>query len=194
MIDRKAFFDTVRNSLFNGKLDSMQVNGMNAVIDYWESNLSDKPMTWLAYCFATIFHECAKTMQPIVERGNAAYFSKYDPGTNIGISLGNSQAGDGARFKGRGFVQLTGRYNYIKVSNKLGVDLVGEPDKALELPIATKIMFQGMEEGWFTGKRLNNYFNDEKTDYVNVRRIINGLDKASLIAGYARKFYEAIYY
>lgn len=191
MINRNAFFDSVRNSLFSGELDQGQVSGMTAIMDKWEES-GNTDLRQLAYMLATVYHECAKTMQPITERGNAAYFSKYDPGTNIGISLGNTQIGDGARFKGRGFVQLTGRSNYAKFGNRLIIDLVSYPDKALDLTVSTIILIIGMEHGWFTGKKLSDYINDEKTDYINARRIINGLDKAKIIADYTHKFYSAL--
>jgi hypothetical protein len=46
--------------------------------------------------------------------------------------------------------------------------------------------------GDFTGVSLENYFNAAKDDPVNARRVINGLDKANLIAGYHDKFLTAI--
>jgi putative chitinase len=59
----------------------------------------------------------------------------------------------------------------------------------MSVPIAIKIMFYGMTKGTFTGKMLSDYFNEETEDWVNARKIINGLDKAELIAGYAKDFY-----
>ncbi len=58
-------------------------------------------------------------------------------------------------------------------------------------------MIEGMTKGKskfgdFTGKALEEYFNASKTDWINARRIINGKDKAELIASYAEKFYTAI--
>jgi SH3-like domain-containing protein len=55
------------------------------------------------------------------------------------INLGNTQPGDGRRFKGRGFVQITGRSNYTTYGDLLGVDLVGNPDLALDPNIASQI-------------------------------------------------------
>jgi hypothetical protein len=59
---------------------------------------------------------------------------------------------------------------------------------------AIPIMFIGMKDGLFTGKKFADYFSPAKEDWVNARRIINGTDKAKLIAGHARKFYSAISY
>lgn len=186
MIDRKAFFDTVRAAPFSGKLTPSQVSGMEAILGEWERRgLTD--LRQLAYMLATAFHETAFKMQPITEYGNKAYFNKYDGRKD----LGNTVPGDGYRFRGRGYVQLTGRRNYQLASTKLGVDLVANPERALEPIIAAQIMFVGMAEGWFTGKKLFDYFNG-KTDWVNARRIINGTDKAETIASYARAFHGAL--
>ena len=75
-----------------------------------------------------------------------------------------------------------------------GVDLVNKPELALQTDLATKIMFYGMENGTFTAKKFADYFSEFKEDWVNARRIINGRDKANLIADHARKFYSAISY
>jgi hypothetical protein len=68
------------------------------------------------------------------------------------------------------------------------LDLVNNPALALQPGTAYKIMSLGMTRGLFTGKKLPDYLNDEKADYVDARRIINGLDRAELIAGYSEKF------
>lgn len=141
-----------------------------------------------AYVLATTFHETAHTMKPIYEKGAKAYFSKYEPGTKIGKNLGNTTKGDGFLYRGRGFTQITGRANYLKAGNKLKIDLIGNPDLALSPKIAAQILVAGMIEGWFTGKKLSNYITDGKSDFTNARRIINGTDKAALIAGYAQQY------
>jgi hypothetical protein len=58
--------------------------------------------------------------------------------------------------------------------------------------VASQIIFEGMLEGWFTGKSLGDYVNDEFTDYVNARRVVNGTDKADMLAGYAEDFEQAL--
>jgi putative chitinase len=184
MIDRKLFFDGVRNGPFPGKLSASQVAGMEAILDEWEDR-DLKDLRQLAYMLATAFHETAQTMQPITEFGPKSYFSKYEGRKD----LGNTVPGDGYKYRGRGYVQLTGRRNYTLASKKIGVDLVADPADALNPEVAAPIMFVGMAEGWFTGVKLSTYFNAAKTDWKNARRIINGLDRADLIAGYARSFY-----
>ncbi len=195
-MDRKKFFTGIRSGPFPGKLTASQVAGVDAILNAWEaSGLSD--LRWLAYMLGTTKWETDHTMQPIVEKGPRSYFNKYEPGTKIGRNLGNTQAGDGFRFRGRGYVQLTGRTNYTKMGKLLGTDLVGNPDLALDPKVAAQIMFEGMTTGKsfhgdFTGKSLENYFNSKTTDWVNARRIINGTDRAQEIAAIAKQFYADI--
>ena len=70
----------------------------------------------------------------------------------------------------------------------IGIDLANNPDRMLEPEIAAWATVYGMENGIFTGRRLSNYISEATQDYVNARRIINGLDQADKIAGFAIKF------
>jgi hypothetical protein len=126
----------------------------------------------LAYVLATAYHETAHTMKPVREYGSEAYLrkKKYYP------------------YVGMGYVQLTWKYNYEKASKKLGIDFVADPKKLLESRYASVILVLGMKEGWFTGKKLSDYITLEKSDFINARRIINGVDKKELIAGHAEKY------
>jgi len=195
MIDRKVFFDSVRHSIFGGKLTTGQVSGLESILDYWESEkLTD--LRQLAYILATTAWETAWTCQPISEIGSDTYFfGMYDKGgtrPTVAARLGNTVPGDGVKYCGRGFVQLTGRTNYQKMSVVTGVDLVNSPDLAMRLDIAAHILFYGMEHGTFTGKKLSDYFNETKCDWTGARKIINGTDKATEIADIAKKFYAAL--
>lgn len=144
----------------------------------------------IAYVLATVERESAMGRYR-EEIGEDSYFNRYDIRFNprLARTLGNTQAGDGVRFKGRGYVQITGRRNYTIWAKKLGIDLVTKPELAAEPKYAIPILVIGMREGSFTGRSLNTYIRPGKVDYYNARRIINGTDKASLIAGYARKWY-----
>ena len=193
MIDRAKFFARVRASPFAGSLSQSQVDGMGAVMD---AAPADLPITHLAYCLATTFHETARTMQPVKEYGGPAYYTKmYDPKgsrPHVAKALGNIFPGDGAKFAGRGYVQLTGRSNYARAAGITGADLVDNPDLAMKPDLAARIMFEGMSKGWFTGKKLADYFGAGKDDPVDARRIINGLDCAEAIAGHHRAFLKAL--
>jgi hypothetical protein len=180
----KAFFDLIRSDLFGGKLTAKQVEG----IEFLLSATEGLSLPHRAYLLATVLHETAATMQPIFERGRRAYFDKYEPNTPIGSDLGNTRPGDGYLFRGRGYVQITGRANYRKASGRLGVDLVAFPDQALKPEIAAKILVRGCLEGWFTGQKLADH-----DSYAEMRRVVNGRDRAWLIAGYADVFEKALW-
>jgi hypothetical protein len=111
-----------------------------------QCSLADRPMLLMA--LGTIRAETAGFV-PIPE-GQSKFntapggepFGLYGPGTSIGKTLGNTQAGDGARFKGRGYVQLTGRSNYTRIGNQIGVDLVANPDLGCDGATAGLILAQ----------------------------------------------------
>jgi len=161
----QIFFDDVRNSLFGGKLSQGQVEGMENIINYSTVSLDQ-----LAYVLATVKWETAHTMQPIKEYGSTAYLKSkpYWP------------------YYGRGLVQLTWRDNYAKYG------LEKTPDKALEWESSLFVLFDGMTKGLFTGKKLDDYINDNKRDYINARRIINGTDRAKEIAQIADAYRTAL--
>jgi len=163
---------------------------MGAILNEWEKNNSEKDDRWLAYMLATTFHETAATMQPIEEFGKGK-------GRRYGRKIkmdGTTYNNTNNIFFGRGFVQLTWYENYEMAGKKLKLDFIHQPEKVMEPVNATRIMFLGMAEGWFTGKKLMDYFNFLREDWFNARRIINGTDKAEKIAGYAKKFYAATSY
>jgi predicted chitinase len=105
------------------------------------------------------------------------------------LDLGNTNPGDGRRFKGRGFVQITGRTNYTKWGKRLGLDLVGKPEIASRPDVAAQILVLGMRDGSFTSLKLDDFIGG---DFVSSRKIINGLDRAEHIAAIAKAYAEAI--
>lgn len=192
MINKKLFYDSIRASLFAGKLTESQVSGIESILqgfDKWK--ICD--LRWQAYMLATVFHETAKTMQPIEEYGKGK-----------GRPYGKKIKQDGTPYKfpdkiyyGRSLVQITHYENYERMGKILSLPLLEQPELALIPGIAVDILIEGMTKGKsnfgdFTGKSLENYFNNEKTDWVNARKIINSLDRAQDIAEYAKKFYTAL--
>lgn len=197
-INRAFLFDHVRQQLFGGKLKQSQVDGHNSLLDYWEGKHAPKDDRWLAYALATAFHETAHTLQPVTELGSVAYKTdRYDvSGSNPARAkkMGNTTPGDGVKYAGRGYIQLTWKNNYQTASKAVGVDLVGSPEAALQPAVAAAVLYEGMIAGWFTGKRLSDYFSGDTANWTQARRIVNGLDKADMIATYGKTYYAAISY
>jgi hypothetical protein len=210
LVDRKKLFDGIRADIFHGHFTQKQVEGIDAIVDAWDESVFDD-LRWLAYMLATTYHETAATMQPIKEYGDFNYFERmYGPNgkrPDTARKMGNVLPGDGAKYCGRGYVQMTWEVNYKHASDITGVDLVGNPDLALRPDIAAKVMFAGMtdakiifedfsdtENFTFTGKSLEDYFSDTTDDPIGARRIINGTDHASLIADTYEDFLKHLDY
>ncbi|WFS01578.1 glycoside hydrolase family 19 protein [Rhizobium tumorigenes] len=213
-MDTAKFFAGARTSVFGGKLAQTQVDGINALLAA-SDELAVKDDRHVCYVLATPMIETGGKMQPITENLNYSamglrgtfpkYFSAADAeayarqpqriaNRAYGNRMGNGSeaSGDGWKYRGRGYCQITGRDNYAKFSKLLSIDLVGNPDLALQDDVAAKIIVIGMRDGIFTGKKLSDYFSATVSDFVGARRIINGQDRAGDIASYAKKFLAAI--
>ena len=130
-----------------------------------------------SYVLATTEHETNNTFLPVVE----AYW------------LSDKWRSSNLRYYpwfGRGFVQITWKSNYELYSRLLNVDLVSNPDLALEYDNALFILVDGIKNGRFTGRRVGHYISTDgkNVDYVNARRVVNGMDKAHHIAKLARNW------
>ncbi|WP_373531682.1 peptidoglycan-binding protein [Vampirovibrio sp.] len=136
-----------------------------------ERGLGDKPMILMA--LATIRAETA-SFAPIHEfqsRYNTAPggspYALYD----FRADLGNNATGDGARFKGRGFIQLTGKYNYTQYSQKLGLNdlLLRQPDLANDPVIAARVLAAFLKDKESTIRKALN-----AGDLATARKAVNG--------------------
>lgn len=191
-MDRQIFIDEVGRSLFNNSITQRQIDGIYFKLDAFdESRICD--VRWRAYMLATSYHETAMTMQPIEEygKGRGRVYGKKIKHNRQPYSFPDKI------YYGRGDVQLTWYENYELMGKLLGIPLLSNPELALQPKISAKIMIEGMTKGKsnrgdFTGVSLENYFNSFTNDPVRARRIINGLDKANLIASYHEKFLRAI--
>lgn len=134
--------------------------------------------TQVAYVLATTEWETNHTFKPVKEaywlsedwrQSNLRYFPYY----------------------GRGYVQLTWEDNYRRYGEILNLDLVGNPDLALDPKNALFILVHGFKNGTFTSKKITHYINKDETDFINARRCINGLNKAEEIAAIAEHFLKA---
>lgn len=184
----KTFFANIR-PIFGGYMTESQVAGIETILEAWARH-GDKNPRHLAYILATAKHETAHTMQPVRET-LASTDSKAKEILTKSWKAGKlpwvkrDYWSDG--FFGRGFVQITHASNYEKAGRKLSLDLVADPSKALDPDVAGAILVRGMLEGWFTGKSLSDF-----PDFLNMRRVVNGMDRAPEIAILADRFYSAI--
>lgn len=208
MLDRGKFFGALRGgTLFPAGLKQFHVDGLKRLLDCWEKYIAqgDPSLQRLAYNLATSWHETANTLAPITERGSQSYFNKYEPGTPLGRMLGNTERGDGYRFRGEGDVQNTGRRNAGFSSKRLNtlfglnIDFVAHPDLRGDPLLSALCLFIGNSEGWWTGKALRQYIDDkdevdseEIKEFIAARHVVNGTDKALAIAGEALVFEKAL--
>ncbi|MGH7250098.1 MAG: glycoside hydrolase family 19 protein, partial [Minisyncoccia bacterium] len=103
---------------------------------------------------------------------------------------------------GRGFVQITHKRNYARVGEVLGLgrELIENPDLALDRERAIRILIEGSVQGLFskdkkTGRprKLSTYLNEQTTDWVGARGIINpGSKRAHIPAEHAQKFFVCL--
>lgn len=137
-----------------------------------------------AYVLATNNWESNGTMKPVEE----AYFLGGERAKRYQKTLRYYP------YFGRGFPQITWEDNYRRMGVRLGMgeDLVKRPELALDPVIAVKIAVIGMVEGLFTGRKLSDYINSTKTDFIGARRIVNGTDKAKQIADLADQYLDAL--
>lgn len=205
-MDRAKFFAAVRSPLSVNK--KAQVQGIDAILD--EAERRGTPLTHLAAILAEAHHETGGAMQPVSENLNysakrltevwpsrfptvaaaAPYANNPRKLANkvYGGRLGNTGPDDGWLYRGRGLAQITGKTNYAKFG------LAAAPDKASEMSVAVRILFDGMIGGIFTGCKLKDYDGADGYRYAASRAIINGDAKANgaRIEKYGRAFEAAL--
>lgn len=187
MVNEAQFFNAYMR-VFHDVLRRGEADNLLILLDFLQHDPRVTDVRHQAYMLATVRAECGRAWLPCEEIGEPEYFRKYAAETKIGKRLGNREPGDETKYKGRGYVQLTGRANYRKMSAVIGLDLLTNPSVAKEPTVAYHIMSIGMTDGLFTGKKLADYINGERRDYTHARRIINGLDRAEEIAADAARF------
>ena len=204
--DAGRFFAAVKKDLFGGKLNQGQVDGMNGIIQAMRE-VGDGDQDTLAYALATTYHETGMRMLPVREGfGQTDAQSRFrvnalarKRGPNSAVAKYAKPTGPyGHVYYGRGYPQLTWLENYEKCSEDAGVDLVKNPDSMLDPRISARVLIRGIMDGRWNGrgKGLDDYEGEDDflddAEAIQARRTVNVQDKARLIAGYHRKFYNAL--
>jgi hypothetical protein len=187
--DSDALADGYQKTLPRGLTDP-QRSGLKALLEALRADSVITDLRHAAYVLATVAWECAGTWQPIEEYGKGRN-RPYGLPVTYSDAQGNTYTNI---YYGRGYVQLTWKFNYEKMDAILGKGgaLVNAPQMALDPGTAYAIASHGMTQGLFTGKKLLDYINGSATDYASARRIINGVDHADDIAKYARTFEQLL--
>lgn len=172
----EKWFFRVKKTKFNGQ------QGLREVLSFIEADDEWHDTRQVANFLAQCGHESAWTYKPIKE-------FRAREGTTARRVQDKYWF---TNFFGRGLVQITHRYNYEKLGKRLNIPLAENPEMALQPIYSYEIAAVGMREGLFTGKKLSDYINDTKCDYYSARKIVNGLDRASLIQGYSIAFERII--
>jgi len=148
----------------------------------------------IQYVLATVQHETNDTFRPVRE----AYWVRDKMDKKYGEDKGAKRFENWAKkekniskywpYYGRGFVQITWEENYQKfstiLSSKYGakIDLISMPELAMNEELSIFVLVYGMKHGIFTGKKIDDYFGKQGSNFIDARRIINGTDKAKKIA------------
>lgn len=174
----KLYLDSFKKSF--GELNQAQAQSIAQIISSFLI-YGDRDFRKLSYILATAWHESKLAL--VKEKRGA-------PGSDL---YQRQEAYWPSGYYGRGFVQLTHKTNYEKLGKFLNIDLVKNPDLALDRRYAADIINIGMMEGLFTGLNLARFINTG-ADYINARKVVNGLDRAELIAGYTDKINKNLEY
>ncbi len=200
----QEFFNNIR-PFFGGSMSQPQVTGMQSILDAARKyGVTDR--NHIANIMAQVYHETGKYMSPIKETVFESHKDKNPSDDTVIKRLDTAFARgqlpwvktpywrDG--WFGRGQVQITHKDNYKRLGDRLGVNLVANPDLALDPRISAEIAVVGMKEGLFTGKKLSDYNFPAALSAApanNPRRIVNGQDGTDAkIAGYHKRFYDAL--
>ena len=182
------FYAAIR-PLFD-KLTTAQFEGIEAKLAAFAA--SGAPIAHVAYGLGTSFWETGQKMQPVTEIGRGRGKAYGKPGKHGGQVP-----------YGRGDVQLTWDGNYEIADAELGLKgaLLADFSCALETDISARIMVRGMTEGWFAGDKVGRHkfarYLPAKgvatsQQFTAARRIINGIDRAEKVAGFAMTFQAAL--
>lgn len=195
-MNEAAFFASVRKGILGPKLDDGEVEGCKAII----TAFAGAPLSHVAYALGTAYLETGGTMMPIKEYGGPKYLHKmYDiQGARPAKAreLGNLTPGDGVKYCGMGYPQVTGKTNYAKAEKAFGIPFVANPGLMMVPENAAKVMALFMTKGMFTGRKLADTLPSHGpaslAQFKASRPIINGTDRAADVALFAMHFQDSL--
>jgi len=218
-MDRATFFAELRkrgSGIFGTSLTQDQVSGIEAILDECIRQGADLGQT--AYILSTGYGETGGRMQAVRENlnyrasqiakhfgahrrqgktpeqlsGNPELLGNTVYGGEWGrINLGNTQPGDGFRFRGFSMGQITGRANTEKASRDTGLDLIGNPALLDDVRANAQLLVKWMLAGRATNLRLSQFVAGSRRDYLGARRVWGGVDAAKYV-GFASAFESAL--
>lgn len=193
--DDTAFFRAIR-PLIGGadkKLTSDQVAGVNGLLAAFD-RYGDGDLRKLANILGQVQRETGGLMTPVREGFKDSDAEARAYVKRQGYKYAKPGRNRGQWAYGRGPIQLTHDDNYERADRELGLNgrLIANYDLALDPKIGAQIAVRGMMEGWFTGKKLGDYFNAKVTNWQQARRIVNAMDHADEVATNSKRFHAAL--
>lgn len=207
--DLDVFFAEVNKRLFRGKMSAAQRDGTLRILKAWDQFGNDLD-TAACYPLGTSYHETGQRMVPVIEtfaktaeQAAARLQKAWGAGKLKWVKTPYWKPFKGFIWVGRGDVQLTHYDNYrgairAAVLKQFDVDIATNPDLVLRGDISAFILIEGIMSaatmrGDFTGRALEEFVNETKTDYHNARKTVNPGEKDSYakVAGYASDFQVA---
>ena len=171
-----------------------QALGFNAILKVLNEEGATKEDA--SYILAIALHETNRKMIPKEEdEYTEFYVEMYDiegSRKTTALRLGNTEAGDGEKYKQRGFISVLGKNNYKAFEELLKLPLVEKPELLTDIEVASKTLVKGMLEGTYTGFYLSKYINKRNVDYVNARRVTKGIENAKKVAILAQQIERAV--
>ena len=218
-LDRKAFFAAARVNPFGGLLAQSQVDGLNALLDTAPVGMLTNALAYcfatthhetgaamvprvenLNYTSAARIQQVWPSRFPTISSAEPYVRNPQALANKVyGGRLGNTQPNDGWDFRGMGDVQATGRDNARRATGRLldlgylspGEDLEKTPARMLDPDVAAAMLFVGLTEGWYTGKKLSDFFTKDKSLPVAARAMVNPDANGSIVSELYRGYLAA---
>ncbi len=219
-LDRQAFFAAARKAPFGGSLSQSQVDGMNAMLDMAPPLMGTMELGYcfatahhetggaMVPRVENLTYTTASRIKAVwpsrfaSEAAAAPYVRNPQALANkvYGGRLGNVGPNDGWDFRGMGLVQATGRDNARRATERLrsigyltaDQDLEKTPTLMLNPDIAAAMLFVGLSEGWYTGKKLAQFFGPGLENPTGARTMVNPDGNGAAIAVTYRAFVNAL--